>query len=290
MVFITLLLSLSIPACTHLAYQPSGKTFHDPATFGLRPEEVYFKSRDGTPLHGWFFPVAEGLEERGTVIQFHGNAENITSHFLSLVWITKKGYSLITFDYRGYGKSGGSPTQAGLNDDALAALEYAADLKKENITGSKGKKKLIAYGQSIGGAILLRALHDLKDKSSVDVVVIESSFSSYQEIVREKFSLSCITWPLQPVASLLISDEYAPEKVISTLSPTPLLVIHGDNDFIIPVHHGRRIYDLAGEPKWFWQVKGGKHINAMFHENGIYRTKLLEFFESLHEITGKATR
>ena len=78
-----------------------------------------------------------------------------------------------------------------------------------------------------------------------------------------------------------MSDEYAPEKVIRNISPTPLLVIHGDNDFIIPIQQGKKIFDLAGEPKWFWQVKGGRHINAMFHEKGVYRKRLLDFFKKL---------
>ena len=274
--FITIfLLTLSLSACSNIAFQPSKKRFYEPKQFSLEYKDVYFKSKDGTLLHGWFFPSAATTENLGTIIQFHGNAENISTHFMSLAWIIEEGYNLFIFDYRGYGRSQGSPSHAGVNKDALAALEHAIKISRNQ------NSKLIAYGQSIGGAILLRALNDLEDKSHIDAVVIDSSFSSYQEIAREKLSISCLTWPFQPLAYLLMSDKFAPEEVIEKISPTPLLVIHGDNDRIIPIRHGKKIFDLAGEPKWFWQVKGGRHINAMAIEKGVYRKRLLNFFSTL---------
>ena len=94
LIILIAMLVLFLPACSNIAYQPSKKFFYEPKKFGLNYDDVYFKSRDGTSLHGWFFPAPEDKEEKGIVIQFHGNAENITTHFLSLAWITKNTYSL----------------------------------------------------------------------------------------------------------------------------------------------------------------------------------------------------
>ncbi len=273
-----LLLASCLSACSNLAFQPSRKFFYDPRQFGMDYENVRFESRDGTMLHGWFIPARGDGDSRGTVLQFHGNAENITTHFLSLAWITKEGYNLLIFDYRGYGQSGGKPNHAGIHEDALAALDYAITRK---VGGEKPPRQLVVYGQSIGGTILLRALSDLEDKSLIDAVVVESAFSSYERVAREKLSLTCLTWPFQGLTPLLMSDRYAPEKVMDRIAPTPLLVIHGDADAIIPLHHGRRLFDLAGEPKWFWQVEGGRHISAMFHDQGRYRKRLLDFLDPL---------
>lgn len=268
---------LSVVSCTHLFYQPWNRMIYDPAKFGYEYRDVNFQSADGTPLHGWFFPVAAGKKELGTVVQFHGNAENISSHFLSLVWITRHGYNLFTFDYQGYGLSGGRPTQKNLNADALAALRWVKTYNESK----KERLKFIAFGQSIGGTILLRALYDFEEKEAIDSVVIESSFPSYKRIAREKFSESWITWLFQPLGYLLTSERYAPETKIREVSPVPLLVIHGDADRIVPIHHGRRIYRLAGEPKFFWEIPGGRHIDSMIRHDGKYRQKLLEFLDGL---------
>lgn len=267
-------------ACSNIFYQPSRKLFFDPSKFGLVYEEVNFQSGDGTKLHGWFFSVRAGVKEQGTIIQFHGNAENISTHFLSLVWITEHGYNLFIFDYRGYGKSEGEPSQKMLNADALSALKYGL-MKKKQQKKINLDAKLIVYGQSLGGTVLLRALNELEEKSSIDAVVIESSFYSYQEIAREILASSFITWLFQPLAYVLVSDQFAPKYVIENISPIPILVIHGDNDAIVPFHHGKKIYDLAGEPKWFWRIKGGGHINAMFAHNKLYRKNLVRFLEKL---------
>ena len=288
--FLFLLFILTGASCSNVFYQPSKKLFHDPKTFQLTYQNVYFKSKDGTMLHGWVFPSVPDVEELGTVIQFHGNAENISTHFLSLSWIVKHGYTLFTFDYRGYGQSEGHPSQAKVYEDALAALEYAHTINSQRIepltpSDEPGRRestlKKIAYGQSLGGTILLRAMNEVPGTAVLDAVVIESSFSSYQEIAREKLSGSWLSWPFQSLAYLLVSDQYAPQDFIKNLSPIPLLVIHGDNDPVVPIHHGEKIFALAGEPKGFWRIKGGKHVDSMFCCDGIYRDKLLKFLGDL---------
>ena len=229
-------------ACSNVFYQPSSKLFYQPEQFNLLYEDIFFYSQDGTPLHGWFFPGKSDVKQKGTVIQFHGNAENISTHFLSLSWLMEHGYNLFTFDYRGYGKSQGSPSQEGLQMDAQAALNRVIAinhrrrgllnqqvLKSER--GNDNELKLIVFGQSLGGTIVLSALIDFKAAEEIDAIVVESSFLSYKEIAVEKLSLSWLTWPFQPLAYFLVSDRFSPQNTLKNLSPIPLLIIHGDSKY-----------------------------------------------------------
>lgn len=269
--------------CSHLAYQGSKETYSDPKKTGLEYQEVSFASRDGVALSGWFFPARDpenpkvGAAPKGTVIQFHGNAQNMTAHCYSLAWVTLAGYNFFTFDYRGYGKSAGDPNQEGVNLDALAAIEYV----QKNVPKPAGAKTdMILYGQSLGGAVLARALSDVADRSRLRAVVLDSTFHSYQSAARDVLSRSFVTYLFQPLAYVLMSDRYSPEESIAKIAPIPLLVIHGDRDETIPFKFGQKVYSLATEPKYFWHIPGGRHIDSMFRDKGKYREPLVQFMDS----------
>jgi fermentation-respiration switch protein FrsA (DUF1100 family) len=273
-------------SCTRLFYYPSNETIVNPSDLGYSYGDIYFKSRDGTKLHGWLFPSSNEKEELGTVIQFHGNAENISSHFLSLAWVTRYGYNFFTFDYRGYGGSEGSPCPKGTNDDALAALDYVIKLneKREGMVKKNSVDrghKIIAYGQSLGGAVLLRAFDEFEQKKKIDAVVVDSAFYSYHKIAKDAFSGSLISWPIKAMVPLLINNDFSPETCIGKISPTPLLIIHGDGDLVVPYSHGKKIYELAKEPKTFWTIPRGRHIDSMVDHDEKYQKKLIEFIGSL---------
>lgn len=272
----TFLLSLMSFGCTNLVYQPSREIFYVPSErVGVMPKDLTIPSLDGKKLHAWLFEPAEGVEPKGTVIQFHGNAENMTSHFLSLLWVVKEGYRLLAFDYRGYGSSEGAPYPAGVHMDALAVLQ-----KADEMSGKK-EKALIVYGQSLGGAIALRALVDFPNRTAIRTAVIEGSFLSYKRIAADKLSEFWLTWPLQWMGYLLMSDTYAPKKTVRSLSPLPILVLHGTKDEVVPMEHGRQIYDAAGEPKCFWPIESSAHGYLMEIDQGKYRKAMLDFFENL---------
>jgi fermentation-respiration switch protein FrsA (DUF1100 family) len=276
-------LSGSLSGCSSLAYQPSNTIYADPSRANVRFESLDFQSKDGTRLHGWFFPVSSAWKgpAKGTIIQFHGNAENMTSHFASLFWVIDAGYNFFTFDYRGYGGSDGSPSQKGLNEDANAAVEFIA--KKVARTGSS--KDLVLYGQSLGGAVLMRAYRDIRANEAlhdrVRALVIESSFYSYKAIGRSLLARTWLTFLFQPLAYVLVSDEFSPEDDIAKISPTPLLVIHGQEDPVIPFSFGENIFKRAKEPKTFWKIEQGHHIDTMSRHQGAYREKLIQFLDSL---------
>lgn len=267
-----LLFLFFLGACSGMFFYPSERMILDPAMLGLAPEEIRFESDDGTRLSGWFFrsriePV------RGTVIQFHGNAQNMTSHYQSLVWMIGHGYHLFTFDYRGYGSSAGRPTIPGVIRDAVAAMKRARDIDDVK------QQPIVLYGQSLGGIVLLRALEYVPDRDRITAVVLEGAFLSYQEIAREKMSEIWLTWPLQHLAYVLFSDTFAAEASVRKVSPIPLLIIHGSADPVIPFRFGEEIYRRAAEPKTFWPIPGGGHIDAMLRDNGKHRAKLLEYLQ-----------
>jgi len=266
------ILLILLSSCSGLLFFPSKEQFFDPAKFGLIHHEISFSSQDGTRLSGWMFP-SKTAEVKGTVIQFHGNAENMTSHFHSLAWLVHHGYNLFTFDYRGYGTSEGEPTIPGVNLDARAAYQQIIQ------SPEAGNTPVILYGQSLGGVILLKALETFPDRSKISLIIVEGSFLSYQEIARKKMNDIWLTWPFQHLAYLMFSDEYAAIESIKKVSPIPLLVIHGKKDVIIPYEFGAEIYNTAKQPKSFWPIEEGNHIDTMLRHKGIYRNRLVEYLD-----------
>ncbi|NIV36441.1 MAG: alpha/beta fold hydrolase, partial [Anaerolineae bacterium] len=134
--------------CTGLFYQPDRTLYHTPAELRLAYEEVFFHAADGTRLHGWWLP-AESETPRATVLFLHGNAENISTHIASVHWLPAAGYAVFLFDYRGYGRSEGMPTPAGVALDAQAALRYLVEQR------GLRDRSLVVFGQSLGGAIAI---------------------------------------------------------------------------------------------------------------------------------------
>jgi uncharacterized protein len=259
--------------CMQVFFYPLRPFVLNPAQLGLHYEDIYFHSADGTRLHGWFFP-SQTRPVKGTFVQFHGNAENISTHFRSLVWVLEHGYHLFTVDYRGYGRSAGEVSIEGALDDVLAAI-----VQTRKLAASEAGGPLILYGQSLGGALLLYVVGTMDDRRDIAVVVADSAFASYQALAREKLASHWLTFLLQPLAYVLVSDRYAPAPVLAEISPLPLLVIHGERDEIIPVQHGQRIYDGAKFPKWFWKLEGVGHIQSMSPQHRQHRQALLDFLD-----------
>src|SRR5690606_22141072 len=111
---------------------------------------VFFKAKNGNQLFGWYFKNRKGVSPKATVVFFHGNAENLSSHYLSLAWLVDYPYDFFIFDYQGYGRSHGDPSPQKTVEDGIAALE----LMNERAPG----RPLIVFGQSLGGAIALRTV------------------------------------------------------------------------------------------------------------------------------------
>lgn len=284
--------ALACGACTNLFLQPSRALYPFARADGLAVEELSFESLDGTRLQGLRFDAVENQKRRpdlarakatrakALVVQFHGNAENMTSHFRFLLWLPFHGVDLLTFDYRGYGASGGFPSVRGANLDARAALRWADRLARE-----KGLP-LIAYGQSLGGALLLRALQDDPAPASLRMVAIESSFGGYRSIAREKLAGTWLTWPFQWLAYPLVSDRWSPlgedadgRPRMARLPKVPVVLIYSYIDPIVPVRHGVDLFSALSEPKEFWEHPEPGHVNGMFAQGGALRARFMSTME-----------
>ena len=272
-IFFICILTASLLGCANsLFYYPNKIIYRTPAKAGQYYEDVYFNSADNTKLHGWFVPAIG--EPKGTVIHFHSNAQNISAHYSLVYWLPNEGFNLFTFDYRGYGQSEGTPSREGIYQDSLAAIEYIKS--REDLD----PEKLLVLGQSLGGAIAIITVAERR-YTGIHAVAVESTFTSYQDIAAEKVRKEPVTGPV--IASsgpLLASDKYSPKDYISKISPTPLLMIHGTRDRVIPVSHSIKLMEKASQPKTIIMLEGGRHLQAFSKYLPQTRQKVVEFYET----------
>jgi fermentation-respiration switch protein FrsA (DUF1100 family) len=264
---IIVVLSLSLTGCSNVFFFPYHGHVQTPERLGLKYEDVHFNASDGTRLHGWFLPT-QG-KALGTILFLHGNAENVSTHIMSVRWLPARGFNVFLLDYRGYGSSEGKPTFAGVQDDTESALKML--ISRPGVDANR----IVVFGQSLGGAIAVYRVAHTAYRENIRALVVESAFSSYRRITREKLGDFWLTWPLQYPLSWTVSDEYSPSQAVVDISPIPLLIIHGDQDPIVPVHHGQRLFELAREPKQLWIVQGGNHIQAFQSQS--YRDRFVAY-------------
>jgi hypothetical protein len=265
-------LSLGLAGCSNVFFFPYRGHVQTPERLGLRYEDVYFNAGDGTRLHGWFLP-APG-RALGTILFLHGNAENISTHIMSVRWLPAQKFNVFLLDYRGYGSSEGKPTFDDVQDDVESALKML--IARPGVDAGR----IVVFGQSLGGAIAVHRVAHTAYRENIRALVVESAFSGYRRITREKLGDFWLTWPFQYPLSWTVSDKYSPSAAVADISPIPLLIIHGDQDPIMPVHHGLRLFDLAREPKQLWVVPGGGHIQAFQSQS--YRDRFVAWLtESL---------
>ncbi len=263
--------ALTSTGCSSLLYYPTKVQYVDRQRLQIQPEDIFFQSSDGTPLHGWMFRDVK-RPTKGTILFFHGNAQNLTAHFMFLYWIVAQGYDLFVFDYRGYGQSGGKPDPEGTTADGRAALLWIDAHRPKD-------KPLIIFGQSLGGAIALRVAGEMAGQIPFDAVVVDSTFHSYREAGRKILARGWLTWPFQFLPYLILSDGFAPRDYIDKISPRPLLVVHGPHDQTVAFSLGQEVFRLAKDPKEFWEIKDGQHTDFMFRENMKYQKELINWLE-----------
>ena len=238
-------------------------------------EDLYIETPDNLKLHAWYIANKESKTRKGLVVQLHGNAQNLSSHFQSVFWLVEKGFDVIAFDYRGYGMSEGQSDIFMGPSDIAVAIDYAAKKAK------KEKIPLIVYGQSLGGSLLLKTLKDNPTRWPIHLTIVESSFHSYQGIAREKLSEAWLTWPFQWLSYLLISSKLDPGgQDLAKISHIPNLLLYSEADPIVPIHHGQKIFSELRSKKEFWTYPSG-HVAyyALAGDKG--KKRLIEFIESI---------
>lgn len=270
-----IILVITLSGCTGALFHPMKTLIRTPADIGLQYEDVNFNSDDGTRLHGWFLPAFISAKEQahGTILLLHGNAENISTHIGSVHWLPERGFNVFLFDYRGYGQSSGNTSITGSHQDITNALRWL--LNKPGID----PKRVIVLGQSLGGVLGSYALAQSGLSKKIQLLILDSTFGNYQQIAREKFSGFWLTWPFQYPLSWTLPSDYNPIDIIDIYSPTPVLLIHGEGDDIIPIHHAQQLFAVAKEPKTFWSVPNAGHISSL--RQPAVRNKLVDYLKQI---------
>lgn len=266
-----LLMLILLGGCTSLFFQPHAQRYLTPDKLGLKYEDVRLTSADGVKLFAWYLP-AQG-EAKGTILFLHGNAENISTHIGSVYWLPAQHYNVLLLDYRGYGGSAGEPSIAGAQLDINAAMAWL--LQRNDMDA----QRIVMFGQSLGGALAIYNVAHSPYRGHICALIEESAFSDYRAITREKLAAFWLTWPLQWPLSFTIDDAYSPLENVAKISPIPLLIIHGDQDPVVPLHHGEALFAAAREPKEMWVVPGGGHIAALLRP--AYQARLAAYLERI---------
>ena len=233
-------------------YFPEKGVDSDPADIGLAFEDVFFQASDGVRLHGWFVPG------QGEVVWLwlHGNAGNISHRLDNLKRLHDQlGVSVFLMDYRGYGRSEGRPTEAGIYRDAEAALAYLqsrTDIKQDRI---------VYFGRSLGAAVAV----ELATRHPPYGLILESAFESVSEMARRAHPFLPV-WPF-------LRGRYDSLAKLARVN-APLLVLHGDRDEIVPCEAGKRLFEAASGPKELSIIEGAGH-------NDTYLVGGLEYFNTL---------
>jgi fermentation-respiration switch protein FrsA (DUF1100 family) len=241
---------------TRSIYFPVGEMAILPARAGLGFEDIFFETADRQKLNGWFVP---GGKESDVILFAHGNAGNISYRIDKLIFLNRLGYSVFIFDYRGYGKSTGWPSEKGLYRDAEAAYDYL--VKTRGIPA----ERIVGYGESIGGAVIV----DLASRRPMKAVALENTFTSVTDMLK-------VHLPLVP-AWALASRFDAKQKI--ALVRIPKLIMQSENDEIVPARLGKALFEAAAEPKEFLAIRGG-HNEGFFDSGDLIEKKLRDFLSN----------
>ena len=265
------LLLLGLSGCASMLFHPS-HDWHPPSVLDrFDHQPLSFTSADGVILDG-LRVAPKGCTPKGTLLFFHGNADNLSGHLGQVLWLVQAGYQVIAFDYRGYGRSGGEPDLAGMHRDGEAVLEQSLKLP------SVDPERLAVLAQSLGGAVAIHTVATSPLKGSVRFLAVEGVFSGYRRIAQDKAASFFLTWPFQIPIRWGFDDTYSPDRFIAQVAPVPLLLIESGEDPVIPEGHAKRLYDLVKDPKGLWTVNDGAgHIEAF--ANPEVRGRFLEALE-----------
>lgn len=204
-----------------------------PTDIGLSYEDIYFSTEDSVLLHGWFL---KNPDAQKTLLFFHGNAGNISHRLGKISLFYPLGFNIFIIDYRGYGKSEGTPSEQGIYADARAAYDYL--LTRRDID----QNNIIAYGASLGGVVAI----DLAMHRPLAGLIINSCFSTAADMAKH-------IYPFIP--SFLIRTQMDSVSKVSQID-IPKLFFHSPEDDIVPFSLGKRLFDAAAHPKEFVKTKG----------------------------------
>lgn len=239
-------------------YFPEKHLIATPADIDLPYEDLYLTTQDGLKINAWFVPFAKSQR---TLLWFHGNAGNIGNRVDLLNLLHRKLKSnVFIIDYRGYGLSEGEISEAGTKADARAAYDYL--LSRHDVN----PRKIVLFGRSLGAAIAIDLATDLEHGA----LILEAPFTSIREMAKKNF-------PFLPT-SMLLKTRYDSLSKIDSVK-LPLLILHGDQDQVVPFSQGQALFEAANQPKTFYTIPGAGHNDSYVVGGRGYFVALRDFLE-----------
>ena len=197
-----------------------------PYQYGLEGFDEYFtKTSDNESIQLWYHPAQPGFP---TIIYFHGNAGTLGDRTMIFSNLSKRGFGVLGVSYRGYGKSSGSPSEAGLYNDARAAIAFALQHAPIN--------KIVLYGESLGTGVAVQ----MATEYPIAALILQAPYTSVAARAAEIYYYAPVNW--------LIKDSYNSLSKIAKVK-APFLLFHGENDLVIPIKHAKTLFAAAPEPK-----------------------------------------
>jgi uncharacterized protein len=247
---------------SHLVFFPNepGRLDGDWRPQGLPIEDVWLRTSDGVTLHAWWIPAENG---KFTFLAFHGNAGNIANRADVYTFLHETPANVLAVEYRGYGRSEGSPGEAGLYRDSEAAYEYLVQAKRI------APRTIISFGQSLGSAV---AAH-LAANAEVGGVILEAPFPSLSAMARRVF------W-FVPGIGLTVLTQFQTRKQLVRIN-APVLVVHCTQDPVIPPELEEQVYQAAKAPKFILRVDERCHEEASLMAPVRYREALQPFLAAV---------
>jgi len=207
-----------------------------------RFQVVNYRTSDGLELVSWYRPAKKG---RATIVYFQGNGGNISHRIFKTRALFEAGYGLLLVGYRGYGGNPGQPTEDGLYNDGRAALAYLQGQGLPN-------ERLVLLGESLGSGVAVRMATETKARG----VILEAPYTSTVDVGQTAYFFL-------PV-KMLMYDRFPSIEIIKNIQ-APLLVVHGEDDKVIPVRFGRRLFQAAAQPKEAHFLPGAGHNDLLEH-------------------------
>ena len=243
-----------------VVFQPSPGIDLRPSDLGIEAEQVTLDS-EGVRIHGFYLPSGRSHRNARAILFLHGNAGNASHRLPNAAELARLGTDVLLIDYRGYGMSEGTPSESGAYADARAGLAH--------LTRERGfpERRIVLFGRSLGGAIAV----DLARDRALAGVILESTFSSMADVARGM---------LGPPLAYLAKDRFDSASKIDRIR-APLLFFHGDRDGIIDYGLGRRLFELAPEPKQFETISGAGHNDTVQVGGRPYFQRIARFLDEV---------
>ena len=256
---------------SNLVFMPSKDVLETPKSMGLKFEDIQLTTKDNVNLSAWFIPAKDNDPVgKGVILFCHGNGGNISNRISYLPIFKDLGLATFLFDYRGYGKSEGQPSEEGTYTDVEAAWQYLIQERKIP------PQKIIVYGESLGGAIasyIVQTTTQQNSQNSAAGLILASTFTSISDRAAELY-------PFLPI-HLLSRFNYNSRDRLPNIK-IPVLIMHSTDDEIIPFHHGDRNFQVANAPKTLVKLRGD-HNGGFLDSSEIYRNGINEFIQKTNK-------